>query len=83
MIGRILCWLWEIWIPTWEGERNPWLKARATAMFWVRSVWYLGRKTACLCEGCKNTIPKANASWLCRECAEEECEYSGRFGDPC
>lgn len=73
-MDRIKDVLWETWIPTWEGENNPWLKFRATVMYWVRSCWYLGRKENCRCSSkCKNMIPKASAATLCQECASAEC----------
>lgn len=72
---KLLDWLWDLWIPDYEGHGSWWLKFRAAAMVHVRGVWFLWRKERCICPGCKEMVPKASASGLCRDCLNEDCQH--------
>lgn len=74
-MNRIKDILWDLWLPPWEGEHAPWLKFRATVMFHVRSVWFLWRKTRCVCPGCVDMTEMASASGMCWACRAEDCEH--------
>ena len=78
-MSRLKDWLWNLWLPPWEGENNRWLKFRATVMYYVRSVWYLGREERCHCTNCKTMVPKASASWLCHTCLTEDCDCEAGY----
>jgi hypothetical protein len=74
--------LWNLWIPDYEGG-GPWYTAaRARLMWWVRKVWYRGKTQPCMCGGCEESVPMASASGLCLACATENCEHEEKAPEP-
>lgn len=76
-MDRLRAFLWNIWIPDYEGG-GPWhLRWRASLMYWVRRVWFhYGNHQRCICPGCPEMVHMASASGLCGMCAAEDCQHT-------